>query len=432
MDAGSSPSAAEKLKTPPPGPTDPAFWRSPIRGTYLTAVVGTLLLVGLVILTLTGFASHTAYESDLRGNAIVPVDLLDPFGWPAGPGWLYALSQGLHVNIGLATLPFLAVKLWSVIPRLFAWPPARSPAHAIERLSIALLVGSAIFLFASGVANYQLWYGFDFNFIVAHYYAAIVFVVSLIIHLAIKIPSIRRAWRVREGLAPLREKVLSEVTIDPVELQDEPGLVPENPREPTITRRGVLALAGASSATILVANAGQSIGGPLREIAFLAPRRVSGGGPNDFPVNKTFAGSEIEPSAIMAGRYRLELRGPDGMRMLTPADLRAMPQSTEKLIISCVEGWSTRQTWTGVRVRELGALVGAREPSGVFVKSLQDAVLGQASLSGDSARNDRTLLALQVNGAELSRDHGFPARIITPALPGVHCTKWVGRMEFSA
>ena len=84
---------------------------------------------------------------------------------------------------------------------------------------------------------------------------------------------------------------------------------------------------------------------------------------------------------IMAVRYRLELRGPDGMRMLTLADLRAMPQSTEKLIISCVEGWSTRQTWTGVRVRELGALVGAPEPSAVFVKSLQDAVLGQASLS---------------------------------------------------
>lgn len=134
----------------------------------------------------------------------------------------------------------------------------------------------------------------------------------------------------------------------------------------------------------------------------------------------------------MAVKYRLELRGPDGVRMLTLADLQAMPMTTEKLIIACVEGWSTRQTWTGVRLRELGALVGASDPSEVFVKSLQDAVLGQASLSGDTARNGRTLLALQVNGAELSRDHGYPARIIAPALPGVHCTKWVTRMEFSS
>ena len=27
-------------------------------------------------------------------------------------------------------------------------------------------------------------------------------------------------------------------------------------------------------------------------------------------------------------------------------------------------------------------------------------------------------------------DHGYPARIIVPALPGVHNTKWVGQMTF--
>ena len=40
------------------------------------------------------------------------------------------------------------------------------------------------------------------------------------------------------------------------------------------------------------------------------------------------------------------------------------------------------------------------------------------------------LLALMVNGVDLSSDHGFPARIIVPALPGVHCTKWVRSIEF--
>jgi DMSO/TMAO reductase YedYZ molybdopterin-dependent catalytic subunit len=44
---------------------------------------------------------------------------------------------------------------------------------------------------------------------------------------------------------------------------------------------------------------------------------------------------------------------------------------------------------------------------------------------------DRALLALKVNGADLSPDHGYPARIIVPALPGVHNTKWVGRMSFA-
>jgi DMSO/TMAO reductase YedYZ molybdopterin-dependent catalytic subunit len=41
-----------------------------------------------------------------------------------------------------------------------------------------------------------------------------------------------------------------------------------------------------------------------------------------------------------------------------------------------------------------------------------------------------SLLALRVNGADLTLDHGYPARIIMPAAPGVHCTKWVTLMSF--
>ena len=37
-----------------------------------------------------------------------------------------------------------------------------------------------------------------------------------------------------------------------------------------------------------------------------------------------------------------------------------------------------------------------------------------------------------VDGHELSLDHGYPARIIVPALPGVHNTKWVARLELLA
>ena len=40
------------------------------------------------------------------------------------------------------------------------------------------------------------------------------------------------------------------------------------------------------------------------------------------------------------------------------------------------------------------------------------------------------LLAFRVNGVDLSLDHGYPARIIVPALPGVHCTKWVASIDF--
>ena len=108
-----------------------------------------------------------------------------------------------------------------------------------------------------------------------------------------------------------------------------------------------------------------------------------------------------------------------------------MSQVTERLPIACVEGWSTTQEWTGVRLRDLAAIAGAAPGDAVLVESLQRAgAFRQATLDADAVNDHRSLLALRVNGADLSLDHGFPARVIVPALPGVHCTKWVASMRF--
>ncbi len=57
---------------------------------------------------------------------------------------------------------------------------------------------------------------------------------------------------------------------------------------------------------------------------------------------------------------------------------------------------------------------------------------GRATLQGSQVLHPDALLALRVNGTDLSPDHGFPARIIVPALPGVHNTKWVVSIAFRA
>jgi DMSO/TMAO reductase YedYZ molybdopterin-dependent catalytic subunit len=398
----------------PPGPFRPTFWRSPLRGAWLTALLGTVLLALVAVVAVTGFLSHAAYQPDLPGNAIVDprADLPLNFAWPSGFAYLYAVTQGLHVNVGLVAIPFLLAKLWSVIPRLFAWPPAASPAQALERLSLALLVGSSIFEFVTGVMNMQYWYGFRFNFVVAHYYGAIVFVASLALHVALKMPVIVRAYRERGGAR-------SE-------------LVPVAPAAPTISRRGLFAVVGAGSAALLLANAGQTIGGPLRRLSLLAPRRqVIGPGPNDFQVNRTARVAGI--TAAMTGPgYRLAVRFRGREVALTREDLLAMEQHTARLPIACVEGWTTTQEWTGVRLSELARAAGAAGARTALVRSLQPrGALRQASLNTGQLRDDDALLALKVNGADLSPDHGYPARIIVPALPGVHNTKWVGEIEFS-
>ena len=406
----------------PAGPFRPAFFRSPLRGPWLTAAIGSILLVLVAIVATTGFLSHMAYEPDLRGNAIVPAgrDIPLTFGWPTSPSWLYAVNQSLHVNVGLAALPFLLAKLWSVLPRLFVWPPLTSPAQASERLAVALLVSSAIFQFATGIVNAQYWYAFHFNFVVAHYYGAVLFTAALILHVAVKAPAVVRAYRERGWLRPLRDDLKQTIP--------EPAgdLVAPDPNRPTITRRGLLAFAGGAAALLLVANVGESIGGPVRRLAFLAPRR------EDFPVNKTAARAKVTTAMVGAG-YRLSLSGGRRPVVLSRADLLALPQHTARLPIACVEGWTTTQTWTGVRLSELAALAEVPDARTAFVRSLQPAgVLSKASLSADAIAHPDGLLALKVNGADLPIDHGYPARVIVPALPGVHNTKWVASIEFAA
>jgi hypothetical protein len=316
-----------------------------------------------------------------------------------------------------------------VIPRLFAWPPVATPAQAIERLAIALLVSSAVFQFATGVVNTQYWYAFGFNFVVAHYYGAVVFTAALTMHLLVKSPVILRAYRERGWLRPLRDDLLHT---RPEPGDEHGGLAPADPDPPTISRRGLFAFVGGASLLLLVANAGQSIGGPLRSLAFLAPRRQTiGPGPNDFPVNKTAAAARVTEDMVGAD-WRLELRHGSQTATLSREDLLALSQRTARLPIACVEGWSTTQEWSGVPLPALARLVGAPDTPGALVTSLQpEAILAETSLSGDTLADRDALLALRVNGADLSLDHGFPARIIAPALPGVHNTKWVASIDFA-
>jgi DMSO/TMAO reductase YedYZ molybdopterin-dependent catalytic subunit len=110
-----------------------------------------------------------------------------------------------------------------------------------------------------------------------------------------------------------------------------------------------------------------------------------------------------------------------------------MPQHTYDLPIACVEGWTTTQRWTGVRLADLRRLAGAPPEMLMQVVSIQPkGAFRQVTLNHDQSTDPRSLLALKVNGADLSLDHGYPARIMVPGQPGVHQTKWVARIGFLA
>ncbi|HEV3381062.1 MAG TPA: molybdopterin-dependent oxidoreductase [Trebonia sp.] len=428
---------------PPPGPFRRSFWRSPVRGPWLTSVLGLVLLGGISVLFATGLLSYASYNPDLGGvNDYTPGKGLLGFylfSWPSDPDWLYRLNQGVHVTLGLALVPILLAKLWSVLPRLFEWPLMRSPAHALERISLFLLVGGGVFEFATGIINIQQWYVFPGSFYTLHFYGAWVFTAAFVVHACLKAPTVVRALR-RRGL---RRELRVDTAHTVPESPEVSSLVSTAPAAPTISRRGVLGFAGAGGLLLAGLAAGQSIGGPLRRTALLAPHgQVTGSGPQDFQINVTADEAGVK-SPVTGDGWRLVLAAaPAGTAgtaagtakpvSLTMAQLLAMPQHTVSLAINCVEGWSSgNQVWTGVRLSDLARLAGAEPPGNVYVESLQEHG-GHAILSQGQVMNPDSLLAFRVNGAELSLDHGYPARVIMPAAPGVHQIKWVTKMTFGS
>ncbi|MDI3402238.1 molybdopterin-dependent oxidoreductase [Streptomyces cavernicola] len=414
-------------------PSSPAFWRSPVRGPRFTSVLGLVLLAGMSVLFVTGLLSYAAYNPDLsQVNDQTPDKGLLGFylfAWPTDPHWLYRLTQGVHVTLGLALVPVLLAKLWSVVPRLFALPPVRSLAHALERLSLLLLVGGALFEFVTGILNVQLDYAFPGSFYPLHLYGAWVFLAAFLAHVVLKLPAaLRNVRALRAGLEEGEEQQAVSGTL----------LAPD-PDPPTMSRRGAFWLVGGGSAVLFGTSVGRSFDGPLRETAVLSPHGgpEPGTGPNGFQINKTAAYVGIDPREAAPEAWRLVVTGRSGTVRLSLAELRRLPLHSAALPIACVEGWSTAdQWWRGVRLRDLAALVGydgPEDPPDVLVDSLQRrGAFRRAALRGNQVGDARSLLALDVNGEPLSADHGRPARVIVPAAPGVLNTKWVTRLDFGA
>ena len=164
----------------------------------------------------------------------------------------------------------------------------------------------------------------------------------------------------------------------------------------------------------------------LAPLNVFAPRRLRYG-PQGLPVNRTAAQAKVQRTALDPA-WRLTVRGPARSIELSLDDLRGMMQTDAGLPIACVEGWSTQAQWRGVPVRDLADLVGARGREWL-VHSFATGAYSTTILQREFAEDPLTLVALELNGQVLHVDHGYPARLISPARPGVLQTKWLKSLE---
>jgi len=112
--------------------------------------------------------------------------------------------------------------------------------------------------------------------------------------------------------------------------------------------------------------------------------------------------------------------------------LLALPSAEQVSDFHCVTGWSVRDVhWRGVRFKDLLAEAAPSEEAHAlrFVSAESPY---EDSLTLEQAYLADAMLAYEMDGSPLKREHGAPARVVIPEMYGYKNVKWVERIEVVA
>lgn len=170
------------------------------------------------------------------------------------------------------------------------------------------------------------------------------------------------------------------------------------------------------------------------------------------PTERFYIRNHFDTPTVDAATWRLKVGGLVEQPVeLTLADLQAMPQTTVEAVLQCSgngralftprlpglqwqRGAVGNAEWTGVRLKDVLARAKVKAGAGphwhVQVQGAERPVMPKTpafirGLPLDKARHDDTLIALQMNGKPLSREHGFPARVVAPGWVADDWVKWL-------
>ncbi len=137
------------------------------------------------------------------------------------------------------------------------------------------------------------------------------------------------------------------------------------------------------------------------------------------------------PPRVDLGRYRLQITGKVNKPLeLSYEEILALPQESKVIRLQCVEGWSFKALWTGVKIAELARLAQAA-PEAKFVIFTEINGEYSSALPLDYIKEKGILLASKNNGLALPQERGFPFQVCAEDKFGYKWVKWVGRIEFS-
>ena len=116
----------------------------------------------------------------------------------------------------------------------------------------------------------------------------------------------------------------------------------------------------------------------------------------------------------------------------TLADLQQVGSTAQVSDFHCVTGWTVEDVrWVGVTLRDLLGHVGAH-PGAKAVRFISAEKPYEDSLTRDQAMLGDVMLAWQMDGAPLAREHGGPLRLVMPAMYGYKSVKWVTHIRLES
>ena len=132
---------------------------------------------------------------------------------------------------------------------------------------------------------------------------------------------------------------------------------------------------------------------------------------------------------VDGGSWKLEIKGLVNTPVtFTLADLSKMDQKSVYHTLTCISNpvggdIIGNAKWTGVPFHTLLEKAGIKSGASRIVFTSADGY--QDSITLDKGKEENTLLALKMNDAPLTNDHGFPARMLIPNIYGMKNAKWL-------
>jgi len=152
------------------------------------------------------------------------------------------------------------------------------------------------------------------------------------------------------------------------------------------------------------------------------------------PVGKFYTVSKnvFDPSVDAKG-WRLTLKGKvERPYSLTLDELTQLPAVTKPHTLMCISNevggdLISNAIWKGIPLRTLLEKAGIRPGATELILRARDGYSDSFPLS--AALRDGTILAYEMNGKPLTRQHGFPARVLVMGIYGMKNVKWLTELE---